>query len=313
MDNFAVTDPTDQATFAFIALAIITAALTASGWLMTRLAGHVLRPVVESPDATLTAATATWWRRRLFGIALGMFVGSSVLTWSVWWLGADRSGSAADWVVVGGVAGGVVGAGVHRAFVGSSDGRTTSAAHSKRLRLVDFTPAWLRYAARIAVLLSVLLMIGLLLAFFLAPRTSGGSAHFPTIFLTPTFILTALGVLALIRFELSGRLIVGRSSSAYSGSDLAIDVILRCLAVRDLALGAALVGALGSLLLLPDLALSWDLSFLGSYDLATLEAFKNVVGVLACVAAAIAIFVPARIRPPIGLPQNSLVEAEKAS
>jgi hypothetical protein len=84
---------------------------------------------------------------------------------------------------------------------------TTNVAHSRQLRLVDFTSAWLVRFAMGSVLVAVLLVIAHVAATVLSPRDS---AFVPMpqallALLTPSFLLTALGVPALIRFELSGR------------------------------------------------------------------------------------------------------------
>ena len=313
MDNNAFTDPTDLAIFAIAAVALVTAALTSSGRLTTALARHILRPVIQAPDTDLVAAAAKWWRRRLIGTACGMVIGAVALTFAVWALGADRNESGApDWIILGGVAGGVFGAGVHRAFISRPSTRTTNVAHSRMLRLVDFTPRWLRHGIRIAVLLAVLMAVAVVLGILLSPKYDI-SFLMPQMLMTPPFLLTVLGVLALIRFELSGRLIVQRSTSARSEHDLAIDTILRCLAVRDLAQAAVLVGVLGSLLFIPELIHIWELTLLGPHTLAIAEVFNMAVVILACVGAAIAIFGPARIRPPIRLPRQPLVQADVSS
>jgi hypothetical protein len=315
MDNFLVPDPTTVELHVVVVIALVMALATVSGRLMARLARHILRFVVHDPDAQMVATAVKWWRRRLVGTACGMLIGVGCLKFSATALGADRSGSVTAWVVLGALAGGVVGATVHKSFVSRSSAATTNVAHSRQLRLVDFTSTWLVRVARGSVLVAVLLVISYVAATVLSPRDDMFLPMPQALLalLTPSFLLTALGVPALIRFELSGRRVVQRSTSARSESDLGADTILRCLVVRDLAQTAALLGIFGSLLLLPDMFMVLEWRFLGSETLMVMKGFTDVVVVLACVGAVIAIFGPARIRPPIGLPRNPLLGAEVSS
>ncbi|WP_035879337.1 hypothetical protein [Cryobacterium sp. MLB-32] len=293
MDTSSLIDPTNVTTLTLVTIAMIMAVVTVSDRLLNRLAHGILRLVVHVPDDHLLASTVRWWRRRLLGLASGVLIGTVVSTGLVWWFGMNRGGPVVDLIVVGAMAGGIVGAAAQGVPVSRQGPHSENMARSRMLRLSDFTPAWLRYFARSAVVLAVLMTFATMMAAMISPRGGGLSIN---LFLSPSSILAILGLAALVRFEISGRRIVQRSTSAHSEGDLANDSILRCLAVRDLAQAAALVGVVSSLFALPGLALAVD-SSLPTPD--NVQGFTIAVAVLACIGASIAIFGPARIRPPM--------------
>lgn len=296
MDTSWLTDPTNVTTLTLVVISIVMATVTLSDRLLTRLAHGILRIVVHVPDAHLVASTVRWWRRRLLGIVCGVLVGTAVTTAFVWWFGVNRSGPVVDLIVVGAIAGGIFGAAAQGVPISRPGPHRENMARSRMLRLSDYTPTWLRYFARSAVTIAVLVTFATIVAAILSPR--GGDL---SVVQSPSFVLTVLGLAALVRFEIYGRRIVQRSTAAHSEGDLAIDSILRCLAVRDLAQAAALVGVVSSLFALPGLAVAVDSS------LATPENVQGLtiaVAVLASIGASTAIFGPARIRPPMEVPPS---------
>ena len=117
-------------------------------------------------------------------------------------------------------------------------------ARSGAVALGDYVAPFERNGARLAVVVSVLALLGMLL--FLAP---GAATTAPT----PLKVtIVVLGILSLLVFELGSRRVIDRSRAAGSTGELAWDDALRAAAARDLVIAPICLGIWSTLLIASD-------------------------------------------------------------
>jgi len=255
------------------------------------------RAGVHSASRSMPGADAhmlRWRRRRLLGVGLGLICGTLLSGFEVWALGIDR-GSPAAWLIVavallGSVIGLVV-AGVPSARRKPTNSRV---AHSRHLRFEDLVPSRLRWGARLMVILAVLVLI--VTVALVANRqgsTQYWSARSPLLafLLDPPVLMTVAALLGLIMFEVRGRSLAARSTTASNAAELSAEDLIRRSALSDLAWASILTGSLAVLFTGPLL-----LAMLGVTlpTPAAVSAFRIAVNFLGGIAVAMIVFRPAR-------------------
>jgi hypothetical protein len=241
----------------------------------------VSTPSVEgNEDAVL--GVRRWWRRRLTLIALGVLLGTAVARTYAWGVGLDRVGPIVDVLAVGAVVGAsslsaTAGTGYQGRLIG---GVRVARAHATAF--TDFASSRLRASARVAVATAVLLTAAIAGATVSSPRYDG----FSSILVSP-LIMTTLAALALLDFEVVGRLLAHRRHRAGTPQQLAGDDVVRCLVVRDTAIAALALGLASVLLTAPKLWIVLELQLLAPETLRAALGVSTVlaVGVLACAVA----------------------------
>jgi hypothetical protein len=249
----------------------------------SRLAVTVGLAVEESVRRSIEIAQC----RRLTGAAVGGAFGTVMATWFVLLVGADRAGPASLFLI-GAYA---VGAALGRAAA-SATGEIAKPvvgihlANARHRDLRDYIPRWERIVTRTSVVMSLVVFALEMVLPLLTTQNIG--RVFPETF-SVAALITLFAIVALIGFEVGGRLIVRVHQIQGSATSLAWDDVLRSAAVRDLAAGAFLLGAFGTFFGLQEIVMG--LSPLGSPLIATVVGF-NLVGGIAVVAAAIEVFLP---------------------
>jgi hypothetical protein len=249
----------------------------------SRLAAAVDLPVDESVRRSIETAQC----RRLIGAAVGGAFGTVMATWFVFFVGADRSGPASLFLIGAYAVGAALGRGA-----ASATGEIAKPivgihmANARHRELRDYIPRWERIVTRTAMMTSLAALALETVVPLLTTRNIG--QVFPE---TPSVaaLITLIAIVALIGFEVGGRLIVRIHQIQGSATSLAWDDVLRSAAVRDLAAGAFLLGAFGTFFGAQEVAMA--LSPLGRPFFATVAGF-NVVGGIVVVAAAIEVFLP---------------------
>lgn len=204
-----------------------------------RLVSSIGLPIDERADQAVNAAQG----RRAVGVAIGGVVGTVLATWFVWFVGADRGGPA-PLFLIGAY---VVAASLGRAVASISGeakklGGPDYVAHVRFRNLGDYIPGWERVAARTMVGLSIVTLSFEMALPWIATDVLG--QVFPERF-SVAATATFLAVVALIGFEVGGRLILRVRQRQGSELSLAWDDLLRSFAVRDLATTAFLLGTFG--------------------------------------------------------------------
>lgn len=249
----------------------------------SRLAAAVGLAVDESDRRSIETAQ----RRRLIGAAAGGAVGAIAATWFAFFVGADRGGPA-PLFLIGAYA---VGAAVGRAAA-SATGEVAKPidgihlANARHRELGDYIPRWERIVTRTAAVMSLVALAFEMVLPLLATQDIG--RVFPEI-PSVAALITMVAIVALIGFEVSGRLIVRAHQIQGSATSLAWDDILRSAAVRDLAAGAFLLGVFGTFFGIQEITEA--LSPLSQTLIPTVVGF-NVVGGIAVAAAAVEVFLP---------------------
>ena len=209
-------------------------------------------PVDEGVEHAVSAAQG----RRAVGIAIGGIVGTVLATLFVWLVGADRGGPA-PLFLIGAYA---VAASVGRAVASISGeakklGGSDHVAHARLRLLGDYIPGWERGAARTMVGLSVVaLTVEMAMPWI---RTDVLGQVFPEGFSVAATV-TFLAAVALIGFEVGGRLILRVRQRQGSELSLAWDDLLRSSAVRDLATAAFLLGTFGAFFAVQEVVRAMD-------------------------------------------------------
>ena len=217
-----------------------------------RLVSSIGLPVDERADQAVNAAQG----RRAVGVAIGGVVGTVLATWFVWLVGADRGGPA-PLFLIGAY---VVAASLGRAVASISGeakklGGTDHVAHVRFRILGDYIPGWERVAARTMVGLSIVTLSFEMALPWIGTDVSG--QVFPERF-SVAATATFLAIVALIGFEVGGRLILRVRQRHGSESSLAWDDLLRSFAVRDLAIAAFLLGTFGVFFALQEVLMAWN-------------------------------------------------------
>jgi hypothetical protein len=248
-----------------------------------RLVSSIGLPVDERADQAVGAAQG----RRAVGIAIGGVVGTVSATWFVWLVGADRDGPA-PLFLIGAYA---VAASLGRAVASISGeakklGGTDHVAHVRFRNLSDYIPGWERVAARTMVGVAIATLSFEMALPWIATDDLG--QVFPETF-SVAAAATLLAVVALIGFEVGGRLILRVRQSQGSELGLAWDDLLRSFAVRDLATAAFLLGTFGVFFAVQEVLMAMnplDPPFIAS------AAGFNLVGTFVVIAAALESLLP---------------------
>lgn len=265
---------------------------TAAVGVVVTAAALVRRAGIDSASGTMPGANAhmlRWRRRRLLGVGLGLICGTLLSGLEVWALGIDR-GSPAAWLIVAvallGSVIGLVGAGVPLAGRKPTSSRV---AHSRHFRFEDLVPSRLRWGARLMVILAVMVLI--VTVALVAMRQGSTQSPLLAFLLDPPVLMTVVALLGLIMFEVRGRSLAARSTTASNAAELSAEDLIRRSALGDLAWVSILTGSLAVLFTGPLL-----LEMLGSTlpTPAAVAVSRVVVNVLGGIAVATIAFRPAR-------------------
>ncbi|WP_104099681.1 hypothetical protein [Cryobacterium sp. M96] len=191
--------------------------------------------------------------RRVRGFSGGGFLGVIVSIFLVYFIGADRSGSATVFLLGGFVIVGVLG-GAIAAVAGevARTGEGERVAHGRRTRLADYVPRWERVGVRGTVFLNLAVVgVLILLPVFWKLQLS----VFPQSF-SVAVVVAGLAVALLAAFEIGGRIVVARPQTMASEQELAWDDAMRSAAILDLVAAAFLLGAFGVFFGLQEIAMA---------------------------------------------------------
>lgn len=270
---------------------------TAAVGVAVTVAALVRRAGIHSASGIKPGADAhmlRWRQRRLLGAGLGLICGTLLSGFEVWALGIDR-GSPAAWLIVAvALLGSVIGLVVAGVPLARRKPTSSRVAHSRHLRFEDLVPSQLRWGARLMVTLAVMvLIVTVALVAMRQGSTQYWSARSPLLafLLDPPVLMTVVALLGLIMFEVRGRSLAARSTTASNAVELSAEDLIRRSALSDLAWASILTGSLavlftGSLLL----------ETLGSTlpTPAAVTVFRVVVNVLGGIAVATIVIRPAR-------------------
>ena len=238
--------------------------------------------IVGETREECVAAVQRWWTRRVRAISIGTVIGSAASAFYVWWIGADRSGPAADLLVLGAAAGAAFGC----SWVGVGRRRSTPAAspriaHASRASLAESLPAWLHIAAWLSVAVAAIVVVISAAVALASPRFAG----FPPV-LPPSILFLVIAGAALGALEGVGRLVINSPTTAATRPQLVSDDLVRGLVVRDLAAAGIGLGLASVALTAPDLIMNLELP-LGLVSAAQLSWIAAGVGTLALLSAII--------------------------
>lgn len=276
---------------------VVAVVCSAAVGVVVAVAALLRRAGVSSASGTTTESDAhmlRWRRRRLAGVGFGLICGTLLSGFEVWALGIDR-GSPAAWLIVavallGSVIGLVV-AGVPQARRSPTSSRV---AHSRHLRFEDLVPSRLRWGARLMVVLAVVvLIVTVALVAMRQGATQYWSARSPLVafLLDPPVLMAVVASLGLLMFEVRGRSLAARATTASSAAELSAEDLIRRSALSDLAWASTLTGSLAVLFTSPLL-----LEMLGVTlpTPAAVTVFRVVVNVMGGIAVSMIVFRPAR-------------------
>ncbi|MBF4629613.1 hypothetical protein ITJ42_00095 [Clavibacter michiganensis subsp. phaseoli] len=215
-----------------------------------------------------------WWRRRHAMIAIGVFLGTTVALVYAWAVGLDRLGPFGDVLVFSAVVGAsslsvLAGTGHYRRII-----EQVRVAHAEATAFADFTSMGLRVSSRLAVTSAVVLTGATMMATLRSSRYDGISS----VLATP-LAMTALALLALLHFEVAGRLLAHRRHRAGTPEQLAGDDTVRCLVVRDAAIAASTLGFASVALTVPKLWIVLEIQLLSPENLRVADGMATVLAV----------------------------------
>jgi hypothetical protein len=273
----------------FTVIAIVAFVCARSRKVLAALSGNTLRTLDHTSAGLLIGGLVDWWRIRLVSMGAGQLLGVIVSGACIWQLGLDRAGQSTPIVLMGGLAGTVIGAGASGFLRPNSRKVGPRVASLTRVALRDFVPAGVRVVAALAVVVSIL-MVGATILFSLWSERYQTSPIIPV----PALILTIVALVAWLVFEVGGRWVVARSAASRDKDELAADGILRSLSVRDMANSATLLGAVATIMTLPDLLLALDSSL---PTIAATQGLMTGLAIATLIATVFFVFTPARIQP----------------
>ncbi|QSB23247.1 hypothetical protein [Curtobacterium sp. 24E2] len=221
-----------------------------------------------SVGRTSTLPVVRWRRRRVTGAGIGVICGAVMAAGWVWFSGADRGGSITWMLIVDAGVGGILGL-VGGGFQSSRDAeQSVRVARSQHVAFTDYLHPAARWGVRTVGVLSLIAFIGSVMADFVIERVGAFmSAGIVVLFLLdPPVLMTLLGVVGWVLFEVRGRRAATISRTATSRDELVLDDHLRRQAILDLAWSATILGAAGVLFSMPVLYLAQAAGSQHSFD-----------------------------------------------